>query len=252
MQRTHPSSADRKWMPARVRHTRRLYAGGGTAAYFAATLGMTLVSPLLLVLWKGFALGGIGAFFASDKWGKARFEQQLHALAQGDIPLVELSDQDNGTLVVAQGRIECEQPLEGILHKAPGVYRRMLFGSWIHEAAVDFSLVSDSGERVPIRAAGARWLMDFREAVEYPVRRFSQNEAPAEVFERIRRHGDGTVNATESVLALGAKVQIVGYKGVRADASGRFVGYREAPEQAIMQSGKDLPLVITTLDKAIG
>lgn len=249
MQRTHPASADRKWMPARVRHTRRLYAGGGTTAYLAATLGVTLVSPLLLVFWKAFALGGIGAFFASDKWGKKRFQNQLQALAQGDIPLVELSDQDNGTLVVAQGRIECEQPLTGILHKAPGVYRRMLFGRWIHEAAVDFSLVSDNGERVPIRTSGARWMMDFREAVEYPVGRFIENQAPAEVLERLGRPS-GAINATESVLPLGAKIQIVGYKGVRADAGGRFVGFREAPEQALIQSGKDLPLVITALGNA--
>ncbi len=251
MQRTHRSNADRKWMPARVRHTRRLYSSGGTAAYVAASVGVAVVAPVLLVVWKAIALGGIGAFLASDHLGKQRFQKQLGALAQGEIPLLELSNQDNGTMVVATGTIEADDThtLQGILHTAKGVYRRMRFGRWIHEAAVDFVLVSDSGERVPIKAAGARWIMEFRELVEYPASRFTKEHVPAEVRAIAQRLSGDTVSATESVLFVGAKVQIVGYKNVRADASGRFVGFRNAPERAVIQSGPDMPLVITVLSE---
>ncbi|MBL4635791.1 MAG: hypothetical protein JKY56_18155 [Kofleriaceae bacterium] len=74
MQRTHRSNADRKWMPARVRHTRRLYSSGGTAAYLAASIGVAVVAPVLFVVWKAIALGGVGAFLASDRLGKRRFK----------------------------------------------------------------------------------------------------------------------------------------------------------------------------------
>ncbi|MBL4635792.1 MAG: hypothetical protein JKY56_18160 [Kofleriaceae bacterium] len=153
-------------------------------------------------------------------------------------------------MVVATGTIEAEDTLGGILHDAKGVYRRMRFGRWIHEAAVDFVLVSDSGERVPIKAAGARWIMDFREAVEYPATRFAKDDVPTEVRAIAQKLSVATVNATESVLLVGAKVQIVGYKDVRADASGRFVGFRNAPERAVIQSGPDMPLIISVLSDA--
>jgi hypothetical protein len=53
------------------------------------------------------------------------------------------------------------------------------------------------------------------------------------------------VEAFEYVLAVGTRVQLVGYKTASADVTGTFVDYRLPPQRATLRSGPDLPLVIT-------
>jgi len=70
---------------------------------------------------------------------------------------------------------------------------------------------------------------------------------PAKV--RQLAEGKDTVEAIERVLTVGTQVQLVGYKTTSADATGTARDYRSPPQRATLQSGADLPLVISRLDE---
>ncbi len=163
MSRTHRFRDDTKWLPRGVRYTKAMYTGGGLALYASASLAILAANPYLLVAWKGIGLAGFGGALLADKIGKKRFERKIKSLAKGGIPFAGMKEQENGVMVILRGHIESEETITGLLHGAEGVYRRMRFENWVHEAATDFILVSDDGERIPIDAKGARWLSDFRE-----------------------------------------------------------------------------------------
>ncbi len=234
-------------MPARVRHTRRAYSTLGTAAFAAAAVASTIALPPLALAWKAFAVGSVGAFLASDRVGRNKFERRVRLLAKGDAPLVDLPEHANGELLVVQGRVEADELLHGILHNTPGVYRRTVLGKWIDEAAVNFVLVSESGKQTPVHVAGARWLRDFREPMEYPRSLFLRDEVPDKVKMIVNASRGENIRGAEAVLKVGTMVQVVGYKNVAPDPEGRFVGFRQPPERAILQSGPNLPLVISEL-----
>jgi hypothetical protein len=136
-----------------------------------------------------------------------------------------------------------------VITDAQGVYRRMIFdpkgAKWVYEAAVDFALVDDAGNRILIEAAGARWMTPMRELVVYPRSRFDQPETPAPVRALLRAKPQ--IEAIEDVLAVGTRVQVVGYKTASADVTGRVVDYRLPPQRATLRSGPALPLVITAV-----
>jgi hypothetical protein len=206
---------DQAWLPPGVRRTRWLVSGAVWGAGGAALVGAVVVAPVTLVLWKGFLAGGAGALVAADRAGRAVLRRQILKMSRGEIPLAELGSRDEGELVVVRGTIEATEQLRGVLLEADGVYRRMTFGSWVHEAAVDFTLIEFDLPHVSpkIKALVA---------------------------------GKTSVEAFEHVLAAGTKVQIVGYKTSSADVSGETQGYRLPPQRATLRSGDDLPLVIIT------
>jgi hypothetical protein len=250
MSRTHRLRADLGWMPSRVRRTSRLIRGGTWVAIGAGTVGAIAVVPAAALLWKGMLVGGAGAAAIADRAARAALRRQLARMAAGELPLAELDKREEGELLVVRGTIESDDTLRGVLVDAEGVYRRMVFksrGTWVHEAAVDFTLVDEQNTRVRVESAGAHWLTPDRERVEYPSRRFIRDDVPAEV-QRLTA-GRERVEAIERVLPVGTQVQVVGYKTTTADAMGVQRDYRTAPQRATLRSGPDLPLVIVRLDE---
>lgn len=221
-----------------------MWAGAG-----AAIAGTVLAVPATLLLWKGLVLGGAGLAVAGERAGHAILRRQIRRMTRGEIELADLDARDEGELVVVRGIIEVETLLSGALLETTGVYRRMIFaprGKWVHEAAVDFTLIDDRGHRILIQAAGARWMVPSRELVTYPAARFQRDDLPPRVRELAAGHS--TIEAAERVLTANTAVQIVGYKTASSDVSGVVVDYRLPPQRATLCSGPELPLVITAVE----
>ena len=250
MQRTHRLRADRAWLPRGVRSAGHMVSGGIWASAGAAITGALLFGgPAVYVMWKGLVLAGAGAAAAGERAGHVVLRRQLRRMAGGHIELAELGARPEGELIVVRGTVQSETLLDGVLVEARGVYRRMVFEpgrKWVHEAAVDFTLVDERGQYILIQAAGARWMVPTRELMTYPAARFDRDGVPREV--RALASGKDTIEASERVLAPGTAVQVVGYKTASADIGGDFIDYREPPQRATLRSGPDLPLVITALE----
>ena len=221
-----------------------IWAAAGAAIVGTAALG----GPAAFAMWKGIVVGGAAAAAAGERAGNAVLHRQLRRMTHGELQLAEVSARAEGDLVVVRGKIACDAPLTGMLVDAQGVYRRMIFkpsGTWVHEAAVDFTLIDDKGEHIIIQAAGARWMVPSRELVMYPGPRFTAEQAPREVARLVGTRP--AIEAFERVLAVGTEVQVVGYKTASADQTGEFIDYRMPPQRATLRSGPDLPLVITAV-----
>jgi hypothetical protein len=251
MERTHRLRADLAWVPRHARRTSRLIRGATWAAVGAGAVGSIALAPIAApILWKGFVLGGAGAIAIADRAARASLRTQIAKMTRGELALAELDQREEGELVVVRGTVEADEVVDGVLVDAEGVYRRMIFrarGTWVHEAAVDFTLVDERGARIRIEAGGARWMTPHKELVEYPGARFA--EASSKVQQLVA--GKDTIEAIERVLPVGAQVQIVGYKTTTADATGVAREYREAPQRATLRSGTELPLVISRSDEPL-
>jgi len=246
VERTHRLADDRAWLPRHVRRSAQLTAGSLMVGAGAAAVGAVIAAPAALLLWKGLLFAGAGVAVASERAGKAVLRRQIRRMARGELDLAELRNREEGELVVVRGTIESDAPLRGVLVDTDGVFRRLEFrgkGDWVHEAAVDFFLVDESGERIFVQAAGARWLAPTRERVVYPQERLSSERVPAAVRELAA--GRESFEAIEQVLAVGSRIQIVGYKTTKPDVGGDVRDYRSPPERATLRSGAQLPLVIT-------
>ncbi|MDQ3341089.1 MAG: hypothetical protein M4D80_38520 [Myxococcota bacterium] len=253
MERTHRLRADLAWVPSHARRTSRLIRGATWAAVGAGAVGSIALAPIAApILWKGFVLGGAGAIAIADRAARASLRAQLAKMTRGELALAELDQREEGELVVVRGTVEADEALRGVLIDAEGVYRRMIFrarGTWVHEAAVDFTLVDARGARIRIEAGGARWMTPHKELVEYPSSRFAGAELSSKVKQLAA--GKDSIEAIERVLPVGAAVQIVGYKTTSADATGVAREYREAPQRATLRSGTELPLVISRSDEPL-
>jgi hypothetical protein len=251
VERTHRLKDDLDWLPPSVRRTRKVVTGTVWGAVSATIVTTFAISPALVgILWKGFAAGAAGAAVAGERIGQTMLRRKLRKIASGEIELASLEERKEGELVVVEGVVEAENTITGVLTAAQGVYRRMIFdpkgAKWVYEAAVDFALVDDAGNRILIEAAGARWMTPMRELVTYPRVRFEQPDTPAAVTALLRKKQQ--IEAIEDVLAAGTRVQVVGYKTASADVSGRVVDYRLPPQRATLRSGPGLPLVITSVE----
>jgi hypothetical protein len=250
MERTHRWRDDRAWMPARVRRMRWGVTGAAWATTGAAMIGFAAVVPVFVVTgWKVIVGVGAAVVGAGERAGAAMFKRELAKITNGRVELADLSARKNGELVLVRGKIACESPMPALLVNAECVYRRLIFKAgkkWVHEAAVDFSLVDEAGKIVRVQAAGARWLHAEREPVCYPERLFLSDKVPHSVQERVRGHE--IIEAYEHVLTVGTEVQVVGYKTASADVGGEMVDYRLPPQRATLESGDDLPLVISIPD----
>jgi hypothetical protein len=250
VERTHRLKEDLDWLPASVRRTRKVVTGTVWGALSAGIFTVFAISPAVVaVLWKGIAAGAAGAAVAGERIGQTMLRRKLRKIASGEIELASLEERKEGELVVVEGIIEAEATIKGVLTDAQGVYRRMIFdpkgAKYVYEAAVDFALVDDAGNRILIEAGGARWMTPMRELVTYPRARFEQPDTPAAVTALLRAKSQ--IEAIEDVLAAGTRVQVVGYKTASADVTGRVVDYRLPPQRATLRSGPALPLVITAV-----
>jgi hypothetical protein len=255
MERTHRLRDDLAWLPRHARRTSRMIRGASWAAVSAGVVGAIVATPLVAIaLWKAAVIGGAGSIALGERSARAALRRQLARMAAGELALADVDTRAEGELVCVRGTIDAEPDarLRGLLVETEGVYRRLVFrahGRWVYEAAVDFTLIDDSGARIRIEAAGARWVTPLRELVVYPGGSFL-GRVPAKVGTIAA--GREEVEARERVLPVGAHVQIVGYKTTTADATGTARDYREPPQRATLQSGPDLPLVIVRTDEAEG
>lgn len=250
VERTHRLKDDLDWLPPSVRRTRKMVAGTVWGALSAGILAAVAISPgAVAVLWKGFAAGAAGAAVAGERIGQTMLRRKLRKIASGQIELATLEERKEGELVVVEGVVETEETIKGVISDVQGVYRRMIFdptgATYVYEAAVDFALVDDAGNRILIEAAGARWMTPMRELVSYPRSRFEEPDTPRPVRALLR--SKPLIEAIEDVLAPGTRVQVVGYKTASADVSGRVVDYRLPPQRATLRSGPALPVVITAV-----
>jgi hypothetical protein len=257
MARTHRMRDDLAWLPREVRRTSRLIRTGTWAAVSAGAVAAVAAMPVAAaVLWKLAVVGGAGTVALGERAARVALRRQLARMAAGELALADLDARPEGEIVLVRGTIDLEPeatPLRGLLVDATGVYRRVVFqarGKWVHEAAIDFTLVDDRGARIRIEAAGARWLTPDRDLVTYPGERFTRDDAPPKVRQLVA--GRQAVDAIERVLPVGAQVQIVGYKTTSADATGTARDYRLPPQRATLQSGPQLPLVIVRTDETAG
>jgi hypothetical protein len=256
MVRTHRMRHDLAWLPREARRTSRLIRTGTWAAVSAGAVGAAVAMPVAAaMLWKLAVVGGASTVALGERAARVALRRQIARMAAGELALADLDARPEGELVLVRGTIELEPEaaLRGLLIDAVGVYRRVVFqarGTWVHEAATDFTLVDDRGVRIRIEAAGARWLTPERDLVTYPGERFARDDAPAKVRQLVA--GRKAVEAIERVLPIGAQVQIVGYKTTTTDATGTARDYRLPPQRATLQSGPHLPLVIVRTDEAAG
>ncbi len=249
VERTHRLADDLTWLPRRARRTAQLTTGSLMLGAGAAAVGGVVALPsAAFVLWKALVFAGAGVALASQRAGKAVLRRQIRRMARGELELAELRNREDGELVVVRGTVEADAPLRGLLVATEGVFRRLdlrAAGKWVHEAATNFSLVDERGERILVEAAGARWLVPARERVVYPASRIEEDHIPSKVRGLV---GDAaSFEAFEQVLEVGTHVQIVGYKTTSPDPGGDVRDYRTAPERATLRSGPTLPLVITRI-----
>ena len=252
VERTHELRRDQDWLPSGARLGGRLVTA---AMWTGATLGIVGSALLIPVpeLWS-FPVGGLafGAAVASERARRALLRRYMARLTSGAVHLAEVDRRAEGELMVVRGTIEAAASLTGTLSDTRGVYRRMTLTAmgklWVHEAAVDFALIDDTGERILIQAGGARWLDPSLPFTWYPSLQLDQEGMPPAVRALVRGNRAALVAASERVLTIGAHVQVVGYKTVSADASGAVAGYRLPPQRATLRSGPDLPLAIISID----
>ena len=184
MQRTHRLRADRDWLPTGVRRASKLVRGAVWTGAGAVVASAVAAVPATLLLWKALVIGGAGLAVAGDRAARAMLQRQVARMTRGEIELASLSKHAEGELVVVRGTIAADTPLRGVLVETEGVYRRLVLearGTWVHEAAVDFSLVDDTGHHILVQAAGARWIVPPRERVIYPGMRFRADHVPPQV-----------------------------------------------------------------------
>jgi hypothetical protein len=252
VERTHELRRDQDWLPAGARRAGRLVtAVVWTGAAFGMVGGAMLMPVPDFWVWPAGGVG-VAAAVASERARRALLRRYLARLTRGAVHLAEVDQRAEGELIVVRGTIEAAESLTGILTAARGVYRRMTLTAmgkqWVHEAAVDFALIDDAGERILIQTGGARWLEPSSPFTWYPSLQLDRDGMPPAVRDLVRGNRAALVAASERVLAIGARVQIVGYKTVSADASGAAAGYRLPPQRATLRSGPALPLAITAID----
>ncbi|MEZ4367729.1 MAG: hypothetical protein R2939_15850 [Kofleriaceae bacterium] len=254
-ERTHRLAVDRAWLPGPVRRARWTTSASIWGGAGLAIVGAIAAAPALLVAWELLVLGGIGAAVVGERAGAVAFRRGLERMTRGEVALADLGHRGEGELVCVRGRVEATETITGALHDSLGVYRRLHVaagGDWVNEAIADFALVDAAGHRVLVEGAGARWLVEPREAMPYPVARFEREAVPANIRLQVRGTGAATVLASERMLEVGEEVQVVGYKTMTAVADGVAADYRSPPQRATLRSGADLPLVITRVADLTG
>ncbi len=249
---------DLDWLPPSFKAIRWMVAGTIWAGVGGLLTALIVFAKHGLYFYgKGIAVLFAGGYVAGDRAARAVLRGRLSKLAHGHIDLQKLKQEADGELVHVRGRVKAKETLSGVLDDAVrAVYRRVVFnvGSerWVHEAAVDFQLVDDSGEAVRVEVEGAHLV-----TVE-PKRRRVEGETARAVFDltldpelrnnadgvRIGRSDKGAITAGEIVLRDGDEVEVVGYKSRSVDPTIEMRLERDTPIRATLRSGRELPLIV--------
>jgi len=265
LERTVRAKHDLDWLPPSFRAIRWAVAGTiwtGIGALLTALL--MFAKHGFYFYGKGIAVLFAGGYVAGDRAAKAVLRGRLGKLAHGQVDLARLKQEADGELVHVRGRVKARETVGALLgdQEARGVYRRVVFSvgtdRWVHEAAVDFQLVDEQGERVMVEVEGARLV------TADPKRRRIEGERAREVFEltldpalrtrpdgsvRVGRADKGVIVAGEILLQDGDEVEVVGYKSRSVDPSIESRLERDTPMRATLRAGRELPLIVSPLRK---
>ena len=267
LERTLPATQDLDWLPTHLKAVRWTVAGaiwtalGGTLIAFAA-----ITKGHIFFVWgKGIGAVALGGYYAGDRAARAILRGRLSRIARGAADLRMLSREADGEVLHVRGRVRAKETISALLDEQRCVYRRVTLAlsgqRAVHEAAVDFSLVDDSGELVTVQVEGARLLVKDPKLVPAPYEalpalqslelppRFAQTLAKS-----VQRRDQGKrhewVRAGEVLLQDGDVVELVGYKTRVADQSVQVLE-RETPMRAVLRSGRELPLLISPIEESL-
>jgi hypothetical protein len=259
-ERTHLLRHDLDWLPGWLKALRWTVAGTVWAGLFGGVAALVAFSHVHVIFFgKGLAALALGGIYAGDKAARGLLRRRLVKLAHGDVDIKRLKHEADGELVHVKGRVKARQRLTGMLG-GEGVYRRLLINigeqKVVHEAAVDFHLVDESGEMILVQTAGARLIA--QEPDKKPltgdvvglVKSLSlppKAQAAAGEWEFRFKTGKSTraVSGGEVLISDGQEVEIVGYKSRTVDPTIVERLERETPLRATLRGGKELPLLIS-------
>jgi hypothetical protein len=259
LDRTVRARQDLDWLPPSFKAIRWVVAGAiWTGVGGLLTALIVFAKHGLYFYGKGIALLFAGGYVAGDRAARAVLRGRLSKLAHGHIDLNTLKQEPDGELVHVRGRVKARETLCGVLDdETRAVYRRVVFnvGSerWVHEAAVDFQLVDDSGEAVRVEVEGAHLV------APEPKRRRIEGERARAIFDltldpelratsagiTIGRSDKGSIVAGEIMLRDGDEVEVVGYKTRSVDPTIEMRLERDTPMRATLRSGRELPLIVS-------
>jgi hypothetical protein len=259
-ERTHLLGDDLNWLPGWLKALRWAVAGTVWTGLFGGGLALVALNTAN-VLFAGYGLTGIalGSAYAGDKVARSILRKRLARLARGDVDIKRLKNERDGELVHVKGRVHLRERLSGKLG-GEGAYRRLRLTVGevrvVHEAAVDFELIDESGEKILVQAAGARLVapepemkplagevLGLLNGLVLPPRA----ERAAGDWEFRFRTGKplAAISAGELLLADGQMAEIVGYKSRVVDPTIVERLERETPLRATLRGGKELPLLIS-------
>jgi hypothetical protein len=185
--------------------------------------------------------------------------RRVAKIAKGEASLSKLRVRADGELVHVRGTVAASATLPTTLGGPPGVFRRVRFAlgttlCFFHEAAVDFDVVDEGGEHLPVQVASARLLLPellWRQVD--PAAHYELVETiPEDISGRITRAKErflgvpsGDRLGNEWMLRPGDVVDVVGEKSRVPDFTQTERLHREMPTRAVLRSGKALPLVVS-------
>jgi hypothetical protein len=257
LERTHYFKHDLDWLPPSFQVVRWTVAGSLWTALAASVAGVTIFTRAHFYLFgKSLAVLAAGGYYAGDRAARAALRARLKRLAHGSVDLSRLRDEADGELVHVRGRVRAREHLLGLLDPVePAVYRRVIISMgrvrMVHEAAVDFLLVDESGQPALCEVANSRLVA--------PEPRRRKYAAGSEVDERLRglpllplawergRKDKASTGASagEILLQDGDEVEAVGYKSRVVDPSVATRLERDTPMRETLRGGKALPLIIS-------
>jgi hypothetical protein len=261
LDRTVAATEDLDWLPAEIKAMRWAVAGaiwGGLASLVAIV--SLLTNGKFLFFWGKAALV-MGGYYVGDRAAHSLMRSRLARLARGAADLSSFAGEADGQLMHVKGRVRARETLPALLGEERAVYRRVLiqFGGIrvIHEAAVDFALVDEKGERATVQVAGARLLVPDpkRNLFDEEPAELKDLALPAELTKALEerrqmielgKHVDA-IRIGEVIVRDGDPVELVGYKTRTIDINMADRLERDLPLRATLRSGKELPLLISPL-----
>ncbi len=246
--RVHLLKDDLDWAPSAILRLHKVIVG-------ALVVGATVPAFLKFGPMVWFVPGIVAPFAmrVGNRGARALVRRRLNRFARGDVDLSRLKNEIDGELLHVRGTVEASETLTGLVEPGPVVYRRVQVSlgrlQVVHEAAVDFALTDDTGQRVKVLTAGSRLLCPMSK------RYLIEGDAEQRVLAEVRRtHIDKLLRNSgverfetmgdEFVLRPGDAVDVVGYKTRVVDRDLQERLARDDPFRAALQSGRKLPLLI--------
>jgi hypothetical protein len=281
-QRFHLQKQDLDWLPPNLQMVRKVVSRTiWTGAIGAGVASIALPHLHLAGLVGGFTKAMfVGGVFAGDRAARSLLRRRLIKLTHGQLDLSRLRQEPDGELVHVRGRVRAGRHLPGVFDPSVrAVYRRLrlFLGDelpvlrWIHEAAVDFSLVDERGEAVTVQVQGARLVVadpklvrlgDCDPEVErilallpmaanahaWLARRDARVQRGKPLLRSPARghwRGDFRLAVGEALLRDGDEIEVVGYKSRVVDPTLAARLERDIPLRATLRSGRELPVILS-------